>query len=440
MKNIKSYQRLLVGLVLFTVSVLLEYFNRHTTFIYARFYYIKGRDFLSETNTTTEGSDSHNKWSVPRREDVWIDLSKSRNVSRKPTNLSFVKTTTKMIAAKTILIYTPFWDSRPWPLAVPSWDGRAMGSNDYKINKYCPHVCRLTYNRKEFSKSHAVVFHGMDMPGIKELQELNSRRLSFQRWVFFIHESPINTFLDLKALQFMFNWTMTYRLDSDIFHPYFYFHPIPHPFKSEESVLHEINYAEGKDRFVSWRVSNCGSKIRNDIVKKLLEVVPIDIYGRCQSHFGQSGHACPVDTIECSLTMRRYKFYIVFENSNCYHYVTEKYWANALFMGIVPIIMGGAVLEEKLMIPRTYINILDFKNARSLAEYLKYLDKNDTAYNEFFWYKKHYKIFKPLQSCQLCRKLHEENQKPKVTDLFSYWNRDTNCYINESYIRNNWLK
>ena len=232
-----------------------------------------------------------------------------------------------MIDAKTILIYTPFFGRNVWPFAVPSWDGRTTDSFDYKIKSYCPHVCRLTYNRKEFNKSHAVVFHGRDMPGVKELQELNSRRLSFQRWVFYVHESPMHTYLDLKALQFMFNWTMTYRLDSDIFRPYFYFHPL----KSEESALPEINYAEGKDRFMSWIVSNCGgSKIRNDIVKKLLDIVPIDIYGGCQSHFGQSGHECPVHTQKCKRTMRRYKFYIAFENSNCYHYVTEKYWENAL--------------------------------------------------------------------------------------------------------------
>ena len=437
MMNIKSYQRLLVGLVIFTLPVLLVYFNRHTTFIYARFYYVKGQDFLSEAYTTaTEGRDTHNKWSVPHREDVWIDLFQCRNVSRKPTNLSLVDTTREMIGAKTILVYTPFWGSKPWPFAVPSWDGRAMGSYDYKINRYCPHVCRLTYNRKEFNKSDAVVFHGMDMPGVKELQELNRRRLSFQRWVFFLVESPMYTSLDMNALQFVFNWTMTYRLDADVFQPYFYFHPL----KSEESALPEINYAEGKDRFMSWSVSNCRSKIRNNIVKKLLDVVPIDIYGRCQSHFGQSGHACPIFTEQCKRTMRRYKFYIAFENNNCHHYVTEKYWANALMNDIVPVVMGGAVLEEKLMIPRTYINILDFQNATLLAEYLKYLDKNDTAYNEFFWYKKHYKIFKPLHICQLCRKLHERNQKPKVADLFSYWNRDTDCHINESYIRNNWLK
>ena len=38
---------------------------------------------------------------------------------------------------------------------------------------------------------------------------------------------------------------------------------------------------------------------------------------------------------------------------------------------IVPIVMGGAVLEDKLVVPRTYINILDFPkrgDARTLFE------------------------------------------------------------------------
>ena len=156
-------------------------------------------------------------------------------MSRKPTNLSLVNTTTEMTAAKTILIYTPLFGRSVWPFAIPSWDGRATASFAYKMNSYCPHVFRLTYNRKDFNKSHAVVFHGRDMPGVKKFQELNSRRLSFQRWVFHILESPMHIQLDLKALQFMFNWTMTYRLDSDIFLPYFYFHPL----KSEQSAWPE---------------------------------------------------------------------------------------------------------------------------------------------------------------------------------------------------------
>ena len=41
--------------------------------------------------------------------------------------------------------------------------------------------------------------------------------------------------------------------------------------------------------------------------------------------------------------------------------------------------MGGANYS-KLAIPGSYINIMDFSTVTQLAEYLQYLDKNDTAF------------------------------------------------------------
>jgi len=34
---------------------------------------------------------------------------------------------------------------------------------------------------------------------------------------------------------------------------------------------------------------------------------------------------------------------------------------------------------KKLAIPGSYINVMDFKTVKQLAEYLQYLDKNNTA-------------------------------------------------------------
>ena len=38
--------------------------------------------------------------------------------------------------------------------------------------------------------------------------------------------------------------------------------------------------------------------------------------------------------------------------------------------------------------PHSFINVLDFAGPAELAAYLKYLDGNDTAYNEYFRYSK----------------------------------------------------
>ncbi len=42
--------------------------------------------------------------------------------------------------------------------------------------------------------------------------------------------------------------------------------------------------------------------------------------------------------------------------------------------------------------PNSYINVDDFATVKQLADYLKYLDKNDTAYAAYFAWKEHGKI------------------------------------------------
>ena len=50
---------------------------------------------------------------------------------------------------------------------------------------------------------------------------------------------------------------------------------------------------------------------------------------------------------------------------------------------IVPVVYGFANYDS--IIPRhSYINALSFNSTRSLTDYLKYLNTNDTAYNEYF--------------------------------------------------------
>ena len=55
---------------------------------------------------------------------------------------------------------------------------------------------------------------------------------------------------------------------------------------------------------------------------------------------------------------------------------------------------------------------MDFPNPKDLANYLLYLDKNNTAYNEYFKWKKHIKKSNHIPSmsmiCDMCIKLHLE--------------------------------
>ncbi|KAA0197302.1 hypothetical protein HAZT_HAZT006526 [Hyalella azteca] len=50
---------------------------------------------------------------------------------------------------------------------------------------------------------------------------------------------------------------------------------------------------------------------------------------------------------------------------------------------ILPVVYGLGAYEETAP-PHSFINVFDFPSVRHLADYLIYLDKNDTAYNEYF--------------------------------------------------------
>ena len=82
-----------------------------------------------------------------------------------------------------------------------------------------------------------------------------------------------------------------------------------------------------------------------------------------------------------------------------------------------------------------FINALDFASPKHLADYLLYLDKNLTAYNSYFKWKKHVSFrsqvtFAPL--CDMCIQLQLETFygliKPKVVHgLGEYWSRKGSC-------------
>ncbi len=74
----------------------------------------------------------------------------------------------------------------------------------------------------------------------------------------------------------------------------------------------------------------------------------------------------------------QYKFYISFENSLCDEYVTEKL-TRALESNLVPIVMGG-VDYKRIAPPNSFINVDDFPTVKALADYLRYLDRNEVKW------------------------------------------------------------
>jgi len=168
-----------------------------------------------------------------------------------------------------------------------------------------------------------------------------------QIWVLSLLESPINT-PKFSHAEGLINWTATYRRDSTIVTPYDKYvsfsslqrpgsrqlsfgkwpHPPPTATAARRPRRAARNHAAGKSRLVAWFVSNCvAANSRYEFVQQLRRHISVDVYGECGT-FG-----CPRDDQpRCDRKLSKsYKFYLSFENSNCEHYVTEKFFHNALW-------------------------------------------------------------------------------------------------------------
>ena len=109
-------------------------------------------------------------------------------------------------------------------------------------------------------------------------------------------------------------------------------------------------------------------------------------------------------------------------------------------INVVPVVMGGANYA-RLVIPGSYINVMDFKTVKQLADYLYYLDKNNTAYNEYFKWRVKYKVFRnnlDLTLCQICKwYVSKSPLEPKVYgDLATHWVGKGRCHEKNHLITN----
>ncbi|KAM7445493.1 alpha-(1-_3)-fucosyltransferase [Porites harrisoni] len=311
---------------------------------------------------------------------------------------------------KVILFYTTVFGAKPstiWP--TTSFDT-------------CEVPCRISDDKSSLLQSDAVIFHGRDMP-----EKMPTRRTTNQRWVYFIQENPHYTSPEPLKYNGMFNWTMTYKRSSDVWAPYGTYRT------AEDNDLRRSYFSSGADRdfaakktrLAAWASSHCSSTgfLREQYVEKLQLYIPVDVFGNCNPR----GPRCPRGSNMCNALLKKYKFYLAFENAFCEDYITEKYWEQALEHDMIPVVMGGADYDE-LVVPKSYINVLDFSSVESLASYLKTLDANSTAYNEYFYWKKQYEVLSTTPWCRLCEMLHNQSLPNKVYwDLGSFWGVKENC-------------
>lgn len=303
--------------------------------------------------------------------------------------------------------------------------------------------CLFTGDLSLLDQSDIVFFN---IHTVEDVPVMN--RKPHQRFVFAQLESPDNTkphLMNIDRFRYnFFNWTMTYRRDSDIFLRDYYGSIV------NKATIHDINHAErynmklynysssvdnttdwtteldsttvaiikGKTKIATWVVSHCSTPVRRDeYVRQLQQFMPVDVYGKC------SKIPCPGSCDE--MVRSDYKFYLSFENSWCPDYHTEKFTRGFMF-DAVPVVLSGTDYSH-FAPPHSYIDARDFASPEELASYLMKIDKSDHLYAQYFQWKKYYTVDVPDWRgwCDLCRMANDNSLPPKIyPDMKKWWYED----------------
>uniref|UniRef100_A0A8C9A9N0 Fucosyltransferase n=1 Tax=Prolemur simus TaxID=1328070 RepID=A0A8C9A9N0_PROSS len=312
--------------------------------------------------------------------------------------------------------------------------------------------CRLLTDRAAYGEAQAVLFHHRDLvkrppdwpppwgAQVRIAEELELRVLDDeeeavaaakalatagprppgQRWVWMNFESPSHSPGLHSLAGDLFNWTLSYRADSDVFVPYGYLYTRSHPGDQPLGLVPPLARKRG---LVAWVVSHWDERqARVRYYHQLSRHISVDVFGR-------GGPGQPVPDSGLLHTVARYKFYLAFENSQHLDYITEKLWRNSLLAGAVPVVLGPDRANYERFVPRSaFIHVDDFPSAASLAAYLLFLDRNPAVYRRYFSWRRSYAVhitsFWDEPWCRACQAVQMAGDRPKsIRNLASWFER-----------------
>ena len=321
--------------------------------------------------------------------------------------------------------------------------------------------CRLTTDRSLLSSVDAILFFGYRL---RTSQLPSSHRSPRQTYVYLNKESPTRSVssplsllhslilppfnwkermvaLRLSSLKDVppnyFNWTLTYRSDSDIVDRYGEFRPISRA--EGEAAFREAETAvKQKSRGLAWVVSNCQRdrglvpSERGAYIRALQRETSLEQYGHCNhrpcpSYCAEGDADCQQD---CDAHIKaNFRFYLSMENTVCDEYVTEKFFVRALANYAVPVVLSRAT--HPLPIPQdSFIAADDFPSPAHLAAELHRLSNSPTQLLAFQAWRRHFRVrivwFKETL-CQLCQALHEEREPRVVQDIHGWFQEQATC-------------
>lgn len=276
------------------------------------------------------------------------------NYSVKDSKTSADRTHNQRYSNKTEFKYILQWTS---PRNVP-FNSMGVGRSAF-TSRNCPYTnCIVTSEKSYFSsvtEFDVIAFAG---PEIAEFPEyfMPDRRARHQKYVFASIESAENYPVCSDRFDGFFNWTWTYKLDSDLRWGYMDVKDSYNNIIGPNKIMHWLKLEDmkpvseefktklkTKNKAAAWMVSNCNDMSGRHEFSKALKAelekykLELDIYGNC----GELSCPRSNDAICMQMLREKYFFYLSFENSFSEDYVTEKL-LKALQNNVVPIVFGGA--------------------------------------------------------------------------------------------------
>lgn len=276
--------------------------------------------------------------------------------------------------------------------------------------------CRVTDDRRAYGEADAVIIHHRDVVGASALPQ--EPRPGAQKWIWMNYESPTHT-LGLEYFEGIFNLTLTYRIDSDIFLPYGFLIPNLVGSASHNSDHHLRTPSPShvrRPRLLAWVVSNWNpSHRRVAFFKQLQRYLQVDVYGRVGRPFA----GAVVELVQ------KYQFYLALENSQHTDYITEKLW-NPIEAGAIPVVLGPTRENyERFLPPEAFIHVDDFASVHELAQYLLMLRRKPKLLMYHLRWRGNYRIHQPTfwseHYCTACKAVRRTRGRTNVVKDLARW-------------------
>ncbi|KAL8611997.1 hypothetical protein ACOMHN_048493 [Nucella lapillus] len=293
-----------------------------------------------------------------------------------------------------------------------------------KVLENCPEPgCKLLYPLPKGVRADAIVFEGVDK------DEMPPNRFDKnQVFVFRTMMGPSTLPHEgrwLRAWKSAFNWTWSYRKDSDIWQPF----GLLRRAKKVKPMSYFESLTKTKNQAVAWIPRTCPestSSKRDEFIKELDKHVHITEFGSC------TNHTCSGKAGTCSENLtKKFFFLLAAEDDLCRDQVTEVFyraWQEKTH--ILPVVRGGA--DYSSYFPEgTYIDTDWFESVEQLAEFMVELVASRKIYTQLLWRKAHWvkSMKRPdeLSLCKLCSKLHNLDSNRKWYSDIQDWYKKSVC-------------